>query len=139
MGRATSIGHFLGLLGPRGLNVKLAGLCDAGAEDHIRRALRRAGFDPGLSWAGLEARGFYVCTADLEDELIRAAGSAAVEQIMAAHGELWSFRTFQRQPAHRHEDIVQQIHRFLGTRSGRKGQYAPAGGSGGPRPGSAPT
>jgi hypothetical protein len=30
MGGATSIGHFLGLLGPRGLNLGLGGLCDAG-------------------------------------------------------------------------------------------------------------
>ncbi len=124
MGGATSIGHFVDLLGPHGLNVTLAGLCDAGAEDHLRRALRRGGLDPGLSRAGLQARGFYVCTADLEDELIRAVGSAAVEQIIAAHGELRPFRTFQRQPAHRHEGLGQQIHRFLGTRSGRKAQYA---------------
>jgi hypothetical protein len=30
MGGATSIGHFLELLGPRGLNLGLGGLCDAG-------------------------------------------------------------------------------------------------------------
>jgi len=124
MGGATNIGHFVDLLGPHGLNVKLAGLCDAGAEDHLRRALWRGGLDPGLSPAGLQARGFYVCTTDLEDELIRAVGSAAVERVIAAHGELRPFRTFQRQPAHQHEDLGQQIHRFLGTRSGRKAQYA---------------
>jgi hypothetical protein len=124
MGGATSIGRFVGLLGPRGLNVTLAGLCDVGMEDHVRRALRRGGLDPGQSRADLATCGFYVCTADLEDELIRAVGSAAVEQIIADHGELRAFRTFQRQPAHRHETAGQQIHRFLGTRSGRKAQYA---------------
>ncbi len=47
-------------------------------------------------FAGLEALVVYVCTADLEDELIRAAGHAAVEQIIQAQGELRSFRTFQK-------------------------------------------
>jgi len=30
MGGATNIGHFLDTFGPRGLGVRLAGLCDAG-------------------------------------------------------------------------------------------------------------
>ncbi len=124
MGGATSIGHFLDLLGPRGLNVALAGLCDAGQEDHVRRGLRRCGLDPGTSRTGMEARGFYVCIQDLEDELIRALGSTAVEQIIAGQGELRSFRTFQQQPAQRQQSIWQQLHRFMGTRSGRKAQYA---------------
>src|SRR5580692_10982044 len=68
MGGATNIGHFLDLLGPRGLGVRLAGLCDAAEEGYFRRALERAGLGSGLSRAGLEALGFYVCVADLEDE-----------------------------------------------------------------------
>jgi hypothetical protein len=124
MGGVTSISHFLDLLGPRGLNVTLAGLYDAGQDDHVRRALRRCGLDPGPSSAGMEALGFYVCTEDLEDELIRALGSTVVEDVIAAHGELRSFRTFQQQPAQRQQSIWQQLHRFMGTRSGRKAQYA---------------
>jgi hypothetical protein len=123
-GGATSIGHFLGLLGPRGLNLGLGGLCDAGQEDCVRHALQRGGLGLALSRSDLEARGFYVCTADLEDELIRAVGVAEVEQIIAAHGELRSLRTFQKQPAQRHRSSCQQLHRFMGTRSGRKSQYA---------------
>jgi hypothetical protein len=124
MGGATSIGSFVALLGPRGLNIELAGLCDADQEDYVRRALRRGGLDPGASRSDMEARGFWVCTADLEDELIRALGTAAVEQIIAASGELRSFRTFQRQPAHQQQSVSQQLRRFMGTRSGRKSQYA---------------
>jgi hypothetical protein len=124
MGGATSIGHFLDLLGPRGLNVGLGGLCDAGQEDWVRRALERAGLGLARSRAELEARGFYLCTADLEDELIRSVGAAAVEKIIAEHGELRPWRTFQNQPAQRHRSICQQLHRFIGTRSGRKGEYA---------------
>jgi hypothetical protein len=124
MGGATSIGHFLDVLGPRGINAKLAGLCDVGQEDYVRGALARGGLWSGTSRASMEALGFYVCTADLEDELIRAVGTVAVEQIIQAHGELRSLRVFQRQPAQRRQTAGEQLHRFMGTRSGRKSQYA---------------
>lgn len=124
MGGATSIGHFLDLLGPRGINAKIAGLCDAGQESYVRCALERGGLGSQLSRTSMEAIGFYICDADLEDELIRAAGPAAVEQIIQAQGELRSFRTFQKQPAQQGRDTAEQLHRFMGTRSGRKSQYA---------------
>jgi hypothetical protein len=124
MGGATSIGHFLDLLGPHGLDVRLGGLCDAAQEGYVRRALERGGLAPGLSRADMEACGFYVCAADLEDELIRAAGAAAVERVIAACRDLPSWRTFQKQPAQRYRSAGQQLHRFMGTRSGRKSQYA---------------
>jgi hypothetical protein len=124
MGGATSIGHFLDVLGPRGINARLAGLCDVGQEGYVRGALARGGLGSSTSRASMEALGFYVCVADLEDELIRAVGTAAVEQIIRAHGELRSFRTFQGQPAQRPQSAGEQLHRFMGTRSGRKSQYA---------------
>jgi hypothetical protein len=124
MGGATNIGHFLDVFGPRGLGVRLAGLCDAAEEGYFRRALERAGLGSGLSRAGLEALGFYVCVADLEDELIRALGAGRVEQIIQAQGEIRSFRIFQRQPAQQGQSPERQLHRFMGTRSGRKSQYA---------------
>ena len=43
MGGATNIGHFLGLFGPRGFGVRLAGLCDQEEERDFRRGLQRAG------------------------------------------------------------------------------------------------
>lgn len=124
MGGATSIGHFLNLLGPHGMNVGLAGLCDAGQEGYVRRALARGGFGPATARHGLEALGFYVCRADLEDELIRAAGTGLVVQVIAAQGELRSLRTFQKQPAQQRRGTSEQLHRFMGTQSGRKSQYA---------------
>jgi hypothetical protein len=124
MGGATNIGHFLDVFGPRGLGVRLAGLCDAAEEGYFRRALERAGLGSGLSRAGMEALGFYVCVADLEDELIRALGAGRVEQIIQAQGEIRSFRIFQRQPAQQGQSPERQLHRFMGTRSGRKSQYA---------------
>jgi len=67
--------------------------------------------------------GVFACDADLEDELIRALGTAAVEAVLEAEGELASFRRFQEQPAQRGRDLHAQLHRFLGTRAGRKIRY----------------
>ncbi|SCG73782.1 ATP-dependent endonuclease [Micromonospora inositola] len=124
MGGITNIGHFLDLFGPRGLGRSLAGLYDVAEEGYVRRGLERAGLGPALSREQLAALGFQVCVADLEDELIRALGVAAVEQVVEAAGDLPSFRRFQRQPAQRERPLAAQLHRFIGTRSGRKAQYA---------------
>ena len=122
MGGAQAIGRFLERYGPRGLDVELAGLCDAAEEDDFRRGLERAGLGSGLTRAGMEALGFYVCDADLEDELIRALGVTAVEAIAEAQGELASFRTFQKQPAQQVRTHEQQLRRWMGN---RKIRYAP--------------
>jgi hypothetical protein len=119
IGGAQAIGHFLELFGPHGLDVGLAGLCDAGEETVVRRALERAGLGSDLTRADLERLGFYVCDADLEDELIRALGAAAVERIVADQGWLGSFRTFQTQQAWRGRPVEDQLHRFLRSSSRR--------------------
>jgi len=124
MGGATNIGSFLDRFGPHGAGVRLAGLCDAGEEGDFRRGLERAGLGSNLSRHEMEGLGFYVCVADLEDELIRALGAAAVERVIENQGELESFRTFQRQPQWRGRTTEGQLRRFLGTHSGRKIQSA---------------
>jgi hypothetical protein len=70
----------------------------------------------------MEELGFYVCVADLEDELVRALGSAAVLRIVEAEGELGPFRTFQKQPAKRELRLEEQLWRFMWN---RKIRYAP--------------
>jgi len=125
MGGATNIGSFLDLYGPRGFDVRLAGLCDAAEEGEFQRGLERADLGSNLTRADMEPLGFYVCVADLEDELIRSLGAASVEQIIDAQGELGSFRTFQKQPAWQGRAKQEQLRRFFGTHSGRKFQYAP--------------
>jgi hypothetical protein len=124
MGGATNIRSFLDLFGPRGLDVRLAGLCNAGEEGDFRRGLERAGLGSNLGRADMEELGFYVCVADLEDELIRALGSASVQEVLDAQGELGSFRTFQRQPAWQGRATSEQLRRFMGSGSGRKIRYA---------------
>ena len=110
MGGATNIAHFADLFGPAGYGVRLAGLCDQGEERDLRRGLDGAG-------------PYFVCVADLEDELIRALGTRRVEEVIEAEGEHGPFLTFTRQPAHRGEARDQQLRRFMGTRSGRKIRY----------------
>jgi hypothetical protein len=124
MGGARNIRRFLELFGPRGLDVRLAGLCDAREEADCRRGLERAGLGSNLGRADMEALGFYVCVADLEDELIRCLGAARVERVVEAQGELGSFRTLQQQPAWQGRGSQAQLRRFIGTHSGRKVRYA---------------
>jgi hypothetical protein len=99
IGGSKNIGRFLELLGPRSADVVLAGLCDAAEVDDYRGALQRSGLGSNLGTAEMKRLGFFVCDADLEAELIRAAGPAVVEEVFEAQGDLGSFRTFQRQPA----------------------------------------
>jgi hypothetical protein len=124
IGGAQAIGQFLNLFGPAGLDVRLAGICDAGEEGDFRRGLKQAGIGERLSRVAMERLGFFVCSADLEDELIRALGAASVEAVVAAQGDLGSFRTLQRQPEWRGRAIEEQLWRFMGSGSGRKIRYA---------------
>ncbi|PJJ73581.1 hypothetical protein CLV46_3174 [Diaminobutyricimonas aerilata] len=105
---------------------RILGLYDTNEVGQVVRALAAVGMlrtvpvDP----AALESLGFYGCVGDLEDEVIRAAGSAEVERSLAASGDLAKFRTFQSQPAQRERTIEAQLHRFAGTASGRKAGFA---------------
>ena len=124
IGGAQAIGRFLDRFGPQGLDVRLAGLCDAGEEDDFRRGLERAGMGSNLSRADMERLGFYVCVADLEDELIRALGSTLVEEVVEAQGDLRPFRTLQKQPAWQGRAPEEQLRRFMGSGGRRKIRYA---------------
>lgn len=114
MGGAMSIGRYAGVLGPPGLGLRLAGLCD----ERERRF-----YDRGLKRARAPHRDFFVCVTDLEDELIRALGAARVEEVVRAEGDLRAWQTFLHQPAHHGRPRQRQLHRFLGTKKGRKIRY----------------
>jgi hypothetical protein len=124
IGGAQAIGRFLNLFGPQGLDVRLAGLCDVAEEGEFQRGLERAGLGSNLTRAVMERLGFYVCVADLEDELIRALGSARVEEVVDAQGDRGSFRTLQKQPAWQGRPIEEQLRRFMGSGGSRKIRYA---------------
>ncbi len=125
IGGATKIWGFLDLLGPLGLDVKLSGLCDIREERHFRRALQRAGFGLNLTKSDMETIGFYVCDADLEDELIRSLGVDKMLEVIAAQGDLGRFHLFRRQPEWQEQSSQAQLRRWLGTTAHRKISYAP--------------
>ncbi|MEU3571866.1 TOPRIM nucleotidyl transferase/hydrolase domain-containing protein [Kitasatospora sp. NPDC036755] len=114
MGGAMNVGRFAGLLGPAGLGLRLAGLCDENEQGFYERGLERAGGT---------ADGIFVCTADLEDELIRTLGVPRIEEVLRTEGDLPAWQTFVRQPAQRDRPPQQRMRRFLGTKSGRKIRY----------------
>jgi Overcoming lysogenization defect protein-like, TOPRIM domain len=124
IGGAQAIGRSLDRFGPRGLDVRVAGLCDAAEQGEFRRGLERAGLGSNLTRGDMERLGFYVCVADLEDELIRALGAALVEQVVEAEGDLGSFRTLQKQPAWQGRTNEEQLRRFMGSGGSRKIRYA---------------
>jgi hypothetical protein len=124
IGGAQAIGRFLNRFGPRGLDVRLAGLCDAAEEKEFQLGLERAGLGSNLTRDDMERLGFYVCVEDLEDELIRALGAAKVEEVVEAHGDLGPFRTLQKQPAWQGRPLEEQLRRFMGSGGRRKIRYA---------------
>ncbi len=114
MGGAMNVGRYAELLGPPGLGLRLAGLCDENEQGY---------YDRGLDRAGAPREGFFVCVSDLEEELIRALGVARVVEIVRAEGDLAAWQTFGRQPAHQGRPAEHRMRRFLGTKKGRKIRY----------------
>jgi len=88
---------------------QIAGLCDVGEERWFRRVLGDA---------------TYVCVKDLEDELIRALGTDRVQEVVAAQGELDTFRNFQNQLFWRGRPVQSQLRRWL-QNGGRQHRYPP--------------
>ncbi|MET9734817.1 TOPRIM nucleotidyl transferase/hydrolase domain-containing protein [Streptomyces sp. NPDC006458] len=114
MGGAMNVGRFARLLGPPGLGLGLTGLCDEAERGYYAR---------GLDRAGAADQRFFVCTADLEDELIRALGVDRVTELVRAQGDVRPLETFLRQPAQQGRPAHLQLRRFLGTKKGRKIHY----------------
>ncbi|MFI1097392.1 TOPRIM nucleotidyl transferase/hydrolase domain-containing protein [Streptomyces sp. NPDC020917] len=114
IGGAMSVARFTRLLGPPGLDLRLTGLCDEREAGYYARAWERS---------GATQQDFFVCTADLEDELIRALGVTRVQQLVRAEGDLRALQTFLQQPAQRDRTPQQQLRRFFGTKKGRKIHY----------------
>ena len=124
VGGAHAVTRYLTQFGPAGAGLRLAGLCDLGEENVLRRGLARAGIGSPRTRDDMERLGFYVCIEDLEDELIRAVGAARVEALIDSQGDLGSFRSLQRQPHWRGQLAEAQLRRFLGSGATRKLRYA---------------
>jgi hypothetical protein len=123
-GGVHAMTRYLTQFGPAGTGLRLAGLCDMGEENVLRSGLARAGIGAPGTRAEMERLGFHVCVEDLEDELIRAIGTARVQALIDSQGDLGSFRSLQRQPEWRGQPTALQLRRFLGSGSTRKLRYA---------------
>ena len=123
-GGAHAITRYLTQFGPAGAGLRLAGLCDIGEENVVRRGLASAGIGSPTTRADMERLGFFVCVEDLEDELIRAIGAARLQALIDSQGDLGSFRSLQRQPEWRSQPAGAQLRRFLGSGARRKLRYA---------------
>ena len=126
VGGATAVRRFLEPFGPAGLDLRLAGLVDAAEERFFRQAVQGSDRHPELTRDEMEQLGFFVCVPDLEHELIRAVGTTRTMGVIAEEGQSRQFRIFQNQPAQRERSLELQLHRFMGTMSGRKSRYAAA-------------
>jgi hypothetical protein len=77
---------------------RVVGLCDHNEERFFRGVLGDATF---------------VCVEDIEDELIRVVGVPRAEELLAAQGELATFRNFQNQAAWRGRTAAEGLPRWL--------------------------
>jgi hypothetical protein len=111
MGGVTNVGHFLRLYRQAD---KIAILCDVGEVSYVHEAVERHPDEVGV----------FACDVDLEDELIRAVGLDWMLDFIHRQGELATFHTMQKQPDQRERTLHQQLHRFMGIKSGRKVRYA---------------
>lgn len=102
IGGAHAIRRFLAGLGS---NVHVRGLCDENEAHLFRRVLDDV----------------FVCSPDLEGELIRAVGAERVLELVDRN----SFRTLQLQPAQRDRPLEAQLHRWLRSISDRGPRYVP--------------
>ena len=120
----TNLRRHLAELDARPTRPRVLGLYDVGEAATVSRMLAGSGRAQASSLAELEALGFFACSLDLEDELIRAAGTSVIEDVLARRRDLDRFRGFQRQPAQRDRPVAAQLRRFAGTAAGRKTWFA---------------
>lgn len=110
---ATNVGAFLELLD----GSPVLALCDEAEEQIFSDAFQRI---------ERPTSDIFVCKPDLEAEMIAALGTDGLREIIEEAGEKAAFRRMQAQPDQRNRALADQLHRFIGTRSGRKIRYAQA-------------
>jgi hypothetical protein len=71
----------------------------------------------------LERAGFFACSADLEDELVRAAGVTVVSRLIELEGDAQPWDTFRKQHAWQGRPVEHQFRRFIRSQSGRNSRY----------------
>ncbi|WP_277452690.1 TOPRIM nucleotidyl transferase/hydrolase domain-containing protein [Janibacter sp. DB-40] len=124
MGGIGNVRTFATTYGPRGLDVRLAGLYDIGEKRQLRVGLAAAGVTREREIDALAAVGFHACIVDLEDELVRSLGVGHAVAVVEKAGEGRSLRRLAHMPEHRGRPTGAVLRRFLSAQSGRKAKYA---------------
>ncbi|HEX6947796.1 MAG TPA: TOPRIM nucleotidyl transferase/hydrolase domain-containing protein [Acidimicrobiia bacterium] len=110
MGGITNLRRHLAEIGA---GIRIAGMFDAGETDLVCRSLHASGRGDPVAADDLRRLGFWVCTIDLEDELVRALGPEGVLAVFEADGRLHKFRSFQAQPDKRGLPLEYQLWDYL--------------------------
>lgn len=115
----TNVGRVLKEIRQLRGDVDVVGMCDAAETRFVQRALVDDGL-PVSDASDLPVYGFFVCEADLEDELIRALGPNRARDALVGAGLGSKLEALQLQAAWADRPLAEQIHRFCGVASGRK-------------------
>jgi hypothetical protein len=121
---AGGLRTFLGLLGPQGFGLRVAGICDADKEMEWGNVLQEVRLAASAGRGAMKAAGFFVCDRDLEEELIRAFGMDEIEKLIDEEGELAAYKALCGQPNQKGKSREDRLHTFLRSR-GRHVRYAP--------------
>jgi predicted ATP-dependent endonuclease of OLD family len=114
---------FLKLFGPTGFQLPVCGICDLDHLSQWSKVLENLGLGKSLSRSEMEKIGFFVCDRDMEDELVKALGDAAVLQAIDENGDTQDWNVFCQQPNNKTLARAAQIRAFLAAK--RKVIYAP--------------
>lgn len=119
LGGVTNVRRELSQLHRTSGDVEIFGLCDAPEARFVEQALNEVGRIVRDA-SDLAAYGFFVCQADLEEELIRALGTEHTVAVIEELGLDAKLATLRQQPAWQDRPLAEQLHRFCGVASGRK-------------------
>lgn len=100
-------------------DVDVLGLVDE-AEAHVAVRALTEDHLPVQDASDLPVYGFFVCSRDLEDELIRALGAQRARDALVDAGLGGKLEALQNQDAWADQPLAEQVRRFCGVASGRK-------------------
>lgn len=119
LGGVTNVRRELNELHRGSVDLEILGLCDAPEVHFVEQALNEVGCSVRDA-SDLSSYGFFICRADLEEELIRALGTDHAVAVVEQLGLTPKLATLRQQPAWLDRSLAEQLHRFCGVASGRK-------------------